>query len=207
MLPKGYVRILPGGVLAPASSWGEPAPTVETRSTVGAGSAREEAATAYITPIDKRHIESRLGVCDDGAIPVEQSGASMNFHTRKWVKPEDLNPNGTLFGGSLLRWIDEEAAIYAIVQLGNQRVVTKYISEINFVSASRQGDIIELGITASEFGRTSITLTCEVRNKITRKSILTVDKLVFVNLGEDGLPAPHGRTEIRYIKDQFEQSE
>ena len=56
----------------------------------------------------------------------------MNFHTRKWVKPEDLNPNGTLFGGSLLRWLDEEAAIYAIVQLGNQRVVTKYISEINF---------------------------------------------------------------------------
>ncbi len=42
----------------------------------------------------------------------------MNFHTRKWVKPEDLNPNGTLFGGSLLRWIDEEAAIYAIIQLG-----------------------------------------------------------------------------------------
>ena len=67
----------------------------------------------------------------------------MNFHTRKWVKPEDLNPNGTLFGGSLLRWIDEEAAIYAIVQLGNQRVVTKYISEINFVSASRQGGSCE----------------------------------------------------------------
>jgi acyl-CoA hydrolase len=131
-------------------------------------------------------------------------GVTMNFHTRKWVKPEDLNPNGTLFGGSLLRWIDEEAAIYAIVQLGNQRVVTKYISEINFVSASRQGDIIELGITATEFGRTSITLTCEVRNKITRKSILTVEKMVFVNLGEDGLPAPHGRTEIKYVKDQFQ---
>ncbi len=110
----------------------------------------------------------------------------MNFHTRKWVKPEDLNPNGTLFGGSLLRWLDEEAAIYAIVQLGNQRVVTKYISEINFVSASRQGDIIELGITATEFGRTSITLKCEVRNKISRKSILTVEKIVFVNLGRTG---------------------
>jgi len=132
-------------------------------------------------------------------------GVNMNFHTRKWVKPEDLNPNGTLFGGSLLRWIDEEAAIYAIVQLGNQRVVTKYISEINFVSASRQGDIIELGITATEFGRTSITLTCQVRNKITRKSILTVEKLVFVNLGEDGLPAPHGKTEITYVKDQFKE--
>jgi acyl-CoA hydrolase len=104
----------------------------------------------------------------------------MNFHTRKWIKPEDLNPNGSLFGGSLLRWIDEEAAIYAIVQLGNPRVVTKYISEINFVSSAKQGDIIEMGITATAFGNTSLTMVCEVRNKITRKSILTIDKMVFV---------------------------
>jgi acyl-CoA hydrolase len=34
------------------------------------------------------------------------------------------------------------------------------------------GDVIELGMTATHFGRTSITLSCEVRNKITRKSIL-----------------------------------
>ncbi|WP_347559098.1 hotdog domain-containing protein [Robbsia sp. KACC 23696] len=122
----------------------------------------------------------------------------MNFHTRKWVKPEDLNPNGTLFGGSLLRWIDEEAAIYAMCQLGNPRVVTKAISAINFVSSARQGDIIELGMTATKFGRTSITLRCEVRNKVTLKSILTVDEIVFVNLGDDGRPAPHGKTQIVY---------
>ncbi|MEK1906642.1 MAG: hotdog domain-containing protein [Pseudomonas sp.] len=127
----------------------------------------------------------------------------MNFHTRKWVKPEDLNPNGTLFGGSLLKWIDEEAAIYAIIQLGSQRVVTKLISEINFVSSARQSDIIELGITATEFGRTSLTMRCEVRNKITRKSILTVERMVFVNVDEHGQPAPHGKTEITYIRDQF----
>ncbi len=131
----------------------------------------------------------------------------MNFHTRKWIKPEDLNPNGTLFGGSLLRWIDEEAVIYAIVQLNNPRVVTKLMSEINFVSSARQGDIIELGITATHFGRTSITLTCEVRNKITRKSILTIDKLVFVNVDDDGNPLPHGKTQIAYIKDQFKAIE
>ncbi|WP_316823230.1 acyl-CoA thioesterase [Pedobacter gandavensis] len=131
----------------------------------------------------------------------------MNFHTRKWVKPEDLNPNGTLFGGSLLRWIDEEAAIYAIVQLGNPRVVTKYISEINFVSSARQGDIIEMGITATDFGNTSLTMRCEVRNKITRKSILTIDKMVFVNVDEDGNPTPHGRTHIKYIEEQFEKED
>ncbi|WP_027820399.1 acyl-CoA thioesterase [Paraburkholderia bannensis] len=129
----------------------------------------------------------------------------MNFHTRKWVKPEDLNPNGTLFGGSLLRWIDEEAAIYAICQLDNQRVVTKLISEVNFVSSARQGDIIELGITATDFGRTSITLRCEVRNKVTRKSILTIEKMVFVNMGADGKPAPHGRERIRYAEEAYER--
>ena len=127
----------------------------------------------------------------------------MNFHTRKWVKPEDLNPNGTLFGGSLLRWIDEEAAIYAICQLDNQRVVTKFMSEINFVSSARRGDIIELGMIATHFGSTSITLRCEVRNKITRKSILTVEKMVFVNLNENGEPTPHGRTKIRYADEAF----
>ncbi|WP_018611264.1 acyl-CoA thioesterase [Segetibacter koreensis] len=129
----------------------------------------------------------------------------MNFHTRKWIKPEDLNPNGSLFGGSLLRWIDEEAAIYSIVQLGNKRAVTKYISEINFVSSAKEGDIIELGITATSFGRTSITLRCEVRNKITRKSILTIEKIVFVNLDEEGNLTAHRKTHITYIKDQFEE--
>lgn len=131
----------------------------------------------------------------------------MNFHTRKWVKPEDLNPNGSLFGGSLLRWIDEEAAIYAIVQLGNPRVVTKYISEINFVSSAKQGDIIEMGITATDFGNTSLTMRCEVRNKITRKSILTIDKMVFVNVDEDGNPTAHGKTHIKFIEEQFEKED
>lgn len=128
----------------------------------------------------------------------------MNFHTRKWVKPEDLNANGTLFGGSLLRWIDEEAAIYAIIQLENPRCVTKYISEINFVSSAKQGDIIELGMMATHFGRTSLTITCEVRNKLNHKTILRIDKIVFVSLDETGQPKPHGKTEIEYVKDRLE---
>lgn len=127
----------------------------------------------------------------------------MNFHTRKWVKPEDLNPNQTLFGGSLLRWIDEEAVIYAIIQLENHHVVTKYISEINFISAPRQGDIIELGIEATHFGRTSLSMRCVVRNKLSRQEVLTIDRLVFVNLCPDGKPAPHGKTEISYVKDRI----
>ncbi|WP_432482725.1 acyl-CoA thioesterase [Kineococcus esterisolvens] len=128
---------------------------------------------------------------------------SVNFRTRKWVRPEDLNANGTLFGGSLLRWIDEEAAIYAILQLGNGRVVTKYISEIEFVSSARQGDLIEMGLRAVRFGRTSLTMRAEVRNMITRQSILTIEEIVFVNLGADGRPEPHGYTTITYDRDRI----
>ena len=129
----------------------------------------------------------------------------MNFYTRKWVKPEDLNAHNTLFGGRLMAWIDEEAAIYTTIQLGTNGVVTKYISEINFVSSAKQGDIVELGIKAIRFGRTSLTLTCEVRNKISQKTILTIDKIVFVAVDADGKPVPHGRTEIVYTDERLRE--
>lgn len=127
----------------------------------------------------------------------------MRFHTRKWVKPEDLNPNQTLFGGQLLAWIDEEAALYTIIQLENSKIVTKYMSEINFMSSARQGDIIEIGIEVLKFGSTSLTLKSEVRNKMTRETIITVDKIIMVNLGPDGKPAPHGKHQIEFVKDRL----
>ncbi|WES63534.1 hotdog domain-containing protein [Microbacter sp. GSS18] len=131
------------------------------------------------------------------------SDEGVNFHTRKWVRPEDLNANGSLFGGSLLRWIDEEAAIYAIIQLGNHRVVTKLISEINFEASALQGDLIEMGLTATHFGRTSLTMRAVVRNMITRDRILTIERIVFVSLGEDGKPKPHGYSAITYDRDRM----
>ncbi|MFK7833131.1 MAG: acyl-CoA thioesterase [Winogradskyella sp.] len=128
----------------------------------------------------------------------------MRFHTRKWVKPEDLNPNGSLFGGKLLAWIDEEAALYTIIQFENSKIVTKFMSEINFMSSAVQGDIVELGIEVLKFGKSSITMKCEARNKMTRETILTVDHIVMVNLGPDGKPKPHGKTEVEFVKDRLD---
>ncbi|MDC0008139.1 acyl-CoA thioesterase [bacterium] len=129
----------------------------------------------------------------------------MRFHSRKWVKPGDLNANGTLFGGRLLAWIDEEAALYSIIQLENSKVVTKYISEINFMSSANQGDIVEIGVEVIKFGISSLTLKCEVRNKMTRKTIVTVDNIIMVNLGENEKPVPHGKTKIEYVRDRLER--
>ena len=128
----------------------------------------------------------------------------MRFHTRKWVKPEDLNPNGTLFGGRLLAWIDEEAALYAIIQLENPKVVTKYMSEIDFRSSAQKGDIVEIGIQVVKFGKSSLVLKCEVRNKMTRETILTVDNIVMVNLDKHGNSIPHGKSEVEFVKDRLD---
>ncbi len=127
----------------------------------------------------------------------------MNFHTRKWIKPQDLNPNQTLFGGRLLEWIDEECALYSIIQLENPKTVTKYMSEIDFRSSAKQGDIIEIGIEVVKFGTASITLKSEVRNKMTRESIISIDKIVMVALDEHGKPKPHGKTKVEFVKDRL----
>ena len=127
----------------------------------------------------------------------------MRFHTRKWVKPEDLNANGTLFGGRLLAWIDEEAALYTIVQLENPRVVTKFMSEINFMASAKQGDIVEIGMEVVKFGTSSVTLRSEVRNKMTHETIITVDRIIMVNLDKEGKSLPHGKTKVEYVKDRL----
>lgn len=127
----------------------------------------------------------------------------MKFHTRKWIKPEDLNPNGTLFGGRLLQWIDEELGIYAIIQLEIPRTVTKFMSEIDFVSSAKQGDIIEIGMELVAFGNSSITLKCSVRNKLTHKVIIEIDKIVMVSLDEDGKPLKHGKSKVEYVKNRL----
>ncbi len=118
----------------------------------------------------------------------------MKFYSRKLIKPENLNARNTLFGGALLRWIDEEAGIYAMTKLGTKNVVTKYISEIDFVSSAQQGDVIEIGLGFKKIGRTSICFSCEVRNVFTKDTIIKIENIVFVKVDQNGKPEPHGKS-------------
>ncbi|PWJ55691.1 Acyl-CoA hydrolase [Quadrisphaera granulorum] len=137
-----------------------------------------------------------------GSVEGAEDVAPISFRTRTWVRPEHLNANGTTSAGSIVRWVDEEASIYAFLQLGSYRVVTKLISSAAFSAPAQVGDLIELGLRVVRFGRTSLTLRAEVRNMVTREEIVTIDEIVFVNLGDDGRPAPHGYTEVTYARDR-----
>ncbi len=118
----------------------------------------------------------------------------MKFYSRKLIKPENLNARNTLFGGALLRWIDEEAGIYAMTKLDTKNVVTKYISEIDFINSAQQGDVIEIGLGFKAIGKTSISFSCEVRNVFSKQSIITIENIVFVKVDEKGNASPHGKT-------------
>ena len=117
----------------------------------------------------------------------------MKFFTRKMVAAKDLNSNGSLFGGRVLSWIDEEAFIFSACQL-NDSVVTRYISNIEFLSTARIGDIVEIGMEAIDMGRTSITLKCVVRKKGSDTILTQIDKIVFVLVDRQGRPKPHYQT-------------
>ncbi len=116
------------------------------------------------------------------------------------VLARDLNGAGSLFGGRMLEWIDEETAIFAACQLETPRVVTAHMSEINFVVPAEQGDVVEIGCEVIKFGKTSITMKCVARNKHTRTNIVTVDKIVFVHVDSNGKSKAHGMSKHRMHK-------
>ena len=121
----------------------------------------------------------------------------MHFLSRRLVMPNDLNYANALFGGRALEWIDEEAAIYAICQLETNCLVTKHIGEISFESPATQGDIVEFGLATKKVGTSSITVTCLVRNKATKKTICLADDIVFVAVDpQTRLPVPHNKTQV-----------
>ncbi|MDG1733473.1 MAG: hotdog domain-containing protein [Thalassotalea sp.] len=129
----------------------------------------------------------------------------MRFLSRRLVMPNDLNYANSLFGGRALEWIDEEAAIYAICQLETKYLVTKHIGEISFESPAMQGDIVEFGLETKKVGKTSITISCLVRNKATKKTICFADEIVFVAVDpETRKPALHGK-EIEALKEQTKE--
>jgi len=115
----------------------------------------------------------------------------MQYHTRKWIKPLDLNGHSRLFGGTMLAWVDEESAIFATTLLNSTNIVTAHMSAINFKSSAKQNEIIEIGCDIVKIGKTSITVKCTVRNMMTQQEIITVDEIVFVHLDANGKPSPH----------------
>jgi len=115
--------------------------------------------------------------------------------TSRLIMSEDLNAANTLFGGRLIQWVDEAAAIYVMDVLKTRHIVTKKISEVVYNEPTKLGDILEFLFRVKSVGTTSITVECVVHTKMidkddTLRIILHCD-LVFVKIDKLGRPSPH----------------
>ncbi len=80
----------------------------------------------------------------------------------KIVLPADLNDYGSLFGGTLLKWVDEIAYIHVSLDFPKQHFVTIGLNNVEFRHPIRQGQILSFRCTQTRVGRTSVTYQVQV---------------------------------------------
>ena len=109
---------------------------------------------------------------------------------RKIVLPEFLNDQGFLFGGNLLKWVDESAYITASLEFPGNRLVTVSLSEVNFKHPIQPGELLCFDVQMSRRGNTSVTYEIDVFGEklAGTDAPLFVTKITFVNVGDDGQP-------------------
>lgn len=109
------------------------------------------------------------------------------------VFPTDTNPQGNLFGGTLLSWMDK-AAGYAAMRRARGTVVTAAIEDIAFRVPILQGDLVEVLARVIEVGRTSMRVRVEVTRERpvegTKGVLCVVGHFTMVSMGPDRTPAP-----------------
>jgi acyl-CoA thioesterase YciA len=74
------------------------------------------------------------------------------------MMPHMTNPQGTIFGGVILSYIDQAGAIEAVRQTNHRRFVTAAIREVVFHQPVFIGDLVSFYATVSKIGNTSITI-------------------------------------------------
>jgi acyl-CoA thioesterase YciA len=77
---------------------------------------------------------------------------------RLTLLPRDTNPQGTIFGGVILSYIDIAGAVEAHRRTGVERFVTVAMREVVFHEPVFVGDLVSFYATTMRLGTTSITV-------------------------------------------------
>lgn len=94
----------------------------------------------------------------------------------KLVMPEHMNQYGILFGGNLLKWVDETAWMTVSLEYPGMRFVTIGMDRVEFKKGVSGGSILRFEVTRQRVGRTSITyVACVSRRELHQQ----VDELIF----------------------------
>jgi len=112
--------------------------------------------------------------------------------TARLMMPTDANVMGNVFGGAIMRYMDEIAAIVAWRHAGTN-VVTASIDRMNFYAPVYVGNLLILKAAVNYVGTTSmeIGVRIEATDPSTRKGTHTSScYLTYVALDAKGRPTP-----------------
>lgn len=111
----------------------------------------------------------------------------------KIVLPADLNDYGSLFGGALLKWIDEIAYIRVSLDFPGQHFVTIGLDNVEFRHPIRKGQILRFHCKKTRVGKTSVTYIVQVfaaRYESDSEEVLFENKISFVCVDQSGDKTP-----------------
>ena len=116
----------------------------------------------------------------------------------KLVLPEHLNHYGFLFGGYLLKWVDEIAWIAASLDYPKFKFVTVGMDRVEFHESVHLGTILTFSANKARVGNTSVRYEVEVSQSCVggeddeepgHEQVFSTT-VTFVRIGEDGEKKP-----------------
>jgi acyl-CoA hydrolase len=136
---------------------------------------------------------------------ISKSPSESSVEMRELVMPHHTNPQNTVFGGTVMSWIDIAAAMVAARHCGRP-VVTAHIDDIDFIAPIKMGYHVLIQASLNYVGRTSMIVGVKVtsENPYTGENRTTTTAyLTFVALDDLGRPVavpelkPETEDEIR----------
>jgi len=111
----------------------------------------------------------------------------------KLVMPEHMNQYGVLFGGNLLKWVDEISWMAVSLDYTGSRFVTIGMDRVEFKKGVSGGSILRFEIERLRIGHTSVTYDAHVYWRELHQSqedlIFSTD-ITFVRVDEKGAKIP-----------------
>jgi acyl-CoA hydrolase len=121
-----------------------------------------------------------------------QSIAYSRSCTRRLMELADANNQGNVHGGTIMRMVDEAAAIVAIKH-SHRPVVTVRVERFDFLAPALIGDVVSIHCELHYTGRTSMEIAVEVtaEDLVTREvRKIASSYVIYVALNENRKPTP-----------------
>ena len=146
-----------------------------------------QVAFFYIKPLTISFYTPFLNLCTP-----RFSDTLTGMETFTLVRPEHLNHYGFLFGGQLLKWVDEYAWLAAARDFPGRILLTRALDRSEFTTSVKSGSILRFSISRKSCGVTSVCYAVSVFNNDTLdrdRPVFSTD-VTFVCVDEKGAKQP-----------------